>query len=246
MNELSNKLSIVIITLNEEKYIWRLLENLKNQTFQNFEIIIIDSDSDDNTEEKALAYKSFFKEFRFLNMKKRWVSLWRNTWWKLSKYENILFLDADTLLENTFIERFLKEIKERNLDSATWQITAKKRTLLYDTGFLIMNTWMKITQYFSPTWVWACLFSKKKVFEEIWWFNERISLCEDCDFLNRSKKRWYNFWVLKEKFYFDFRRLHQEWLYKTYFKYLRANFHRFTKWELINDNRFDYNFWHYK
>jgi hypothetical protein len=179
-------------------------------------------------------------------MWKRWVSLWRNTWWKLAKYENILFLDADTFFEKDFIEKFLNEINIRNLESATAQLSTNKSSLLYSVWFLIMNSWMKITQYFSPTGVWACLFSKKYVFDKVWWFDERISLCEDCEFLKRTKIYWFNFWVLKQKFYFDFRRLEQEWLYTTYFKYLRANFHRFTKWELINDNRFDYNFWHYK
>ncbi len=43
--------SIVIITLNEEKRIPRLLEELSRQTYQDFQLIISDSNSTDNTEE---------------------------------------------------------------------------------------------------------------------------------------------------------------------------------------------------
>jgi glycosyltransferase involved in cell wall biosynthesis len=240
------KLSIVIITLNEEKRIWRILQNLRLQTFQDYEIIIVDSDSDDNTAKEALKYQDQFEEFLFVNMEARGVSKGRNTWGKLAKYENILFLDADTLFSENFLKNFLWEIEKRKLESWTAQLSGTKTTYLYKLWFFIMNMGMKITQYFSPTWVWACLFAKKYVFDEIWGFDERINLCEDCEFLKRSKQNWFKFWVLKEKFYFDFRRLDQEGLYKTYFKYLRANFHRFTRGELINTNKYDYNFWHYK
>lgn len=239
-------LSIVIITLNEENCIWRILENLLEQSYQDFEVIVVDSNSDDDTELNALNYKDRFDEFRFINMWRRWVSLWRNTWWALARYENILFLDADTFFENRFLEHLIHEVNHRWLESATGQLTGKKQGLLYDFWFFIMNSWMKITQYISPTWVGACLFAKKYVFHEIGWFDERITLCEDCEFLKRSKQNGFKFGVLKQKFFFDFRRLEQDGLYKTYFKYIRANFHRFTKWELIGDNRFDYSFWHYK
>lgn len=240
------KLSIVIITLNEEKYISQTLECLSRQSFQNFELIIVDSDSDDNTEKVALKSKHLFEEFQFVNMKSRGVSKWRNTGGKLAKYENILFLDADTTFHKGFLENLMSETHLRQLETAAVQMTSKEKSFFYAFGFLFMNMGMRITQYFSPTGVWACLYSKKYVFDAIWGFDERISLCEDCDYLKRSKSAGYKFWVLKEKFYFDLRRLGQDGLLKTYFKYIRANFHRFTKWELIDDDKYDYKFWHYK
>ena len=42
-------MSVIIITLNEEKTISRLMEDLKQQTNKNFEVIVVDSNSDDNT-----------------------------------------------------------------------------------------------------------------------------------------------------------------------------------------------------
>ena len=47
--------SIVVITLNEEKRISRLMEELSVQTHQEFEVIVVDSNSEDNTREVAQA-----------------------------------------------------------------------------------------------------------------------------------------------------------------------------------------------
>ena len=52
--------SIIIITLNEEKTIARILDNLKEQTHKNIEIIIIDSNSKDNTRKIAKKYSKKF------------------------------------------------------------------------------------------------------------------------------------------------------------------------------------------
>jgi glycosyltransferase involved in cell wall biosynthesis len=61
-------LSIVIITLNEEKCIQRILNNLLHQTYKRFEVIVIDSNSDDSTENEALKFQPKFDEFKFVNM----------------------------------------------------------------------------------------------------------------------------------------------------------------------------------
>lgn len=46
---MNKKISIIVRTYNEEKHIGKLLDSLKNQNYHNFEIIIIDSSSKDNT-----------------------------------------------------------------------------------------------------------------------------------------------------------------------------------------------------
>lgn len=51
------KVSIIVITLNEAQRIGRLLEDLSNQTHQGFEVILVDSQSEDDTCEIALGYQ---------------------------------------------------------------------------------------------------------------------------------------------------------------------------------------------
>jgi glycosyltransferase involved in cell wall biosynthesis len=179
-------------------------------------------------------------------MQNRGVSLWRNTWAKHAKYNDILFLDADTDIEETFIEELITQISKYCIDVWTMKFKSRSKNFRYKIWTFLANTFMKWTSFVSPTWVWACMYSKKDVFNNIEWFDERITLCEDCDYFNRAQKKWYKFKVIPLYFYFDMRRLEQDGIYKTFFKYLHANIYRFTKRELINDERFDYKFWHYK
>ena len=65
MEHIMNPISIVIITLNEEKRIGRLLEDLTKQTHQNFEVIVVDSNSEDSTREVAQAYEDLPDEVDF-------------------------------------------------------------------------------------------------------------------------------------------------------------------------------------
>ena len=102
--------SIVVITLNEEKRIGRLMEELSVQTHQEFEVIVVDSNSEDNTREVAQAYESALPELTVHHMEERGVSLGRNTGASLAKHSRILFLDADVSLPRNFLAKALYEL----------------------------------------------------------------------------------------------------------------------------------------
>ena len=50
-NGLSSKVSIIMPTYNRAEYIIETIESIRNQTYSNWELIIVDDGSDDNTEE---------------------------------------------------------------------------------------------------------------------------------------------------------------------------------------------------
>ena len=50
------KLSIIIPTYNEEEYLHKLLDSIKSQSFSDYEIIVADANSKDNTREIAISY----------------------------------------------------------------------------------------------------------------------------------------------------------------------------------------------
>ena len=126
------KVSIIIITLNEEKYLPRLLDSLKQQTYKDFEIIVSDSNSNDKTVEIAKEYSKNFKEF---SIKKLGIAkgpaYGRNQGAKLAKYENLLFLDADTILPSNFLEKMLKIKNKRNIDCASFYYKDKYKRFIF-------------------------------------------------------------------------------------------------------------------
>lgn len=94
------KFSIVIPVYNVEKYIKRTLDNVFNQTYKDFEVIVVNDGCTDKSIELAKEYK-----VKIVNDKHVGVSEARNIGEKYAKGEYLLFLDSDDywgkeLLEN--------------------------------------------------------------------------------------------------------------------------------------------------
>lgn len=102
--------SINIPTLNSEKTLERTLLSIKNQSYKNYEIIIIDSGSTDKTLEIA---RKFTKKI-FIDKRKLLGA--RETGVNKSKGSLILLLDSDQILEKTAIERAVNLLKEKDYD----------------------------------------------------------------------------------------------------------------------------------
>lgn len=85
--------SIVIPLYNKANYIENTLKSVLNQTFTDYEIIVINDESTDNSE--ALANKFNDKRIQIYNQKNQGVSVARNLGIEKSKGKLIAFLDAD-------------------------------------------------------------------------------------------------------------------------------------------------------
>jgi glycosyltransferase involved in cell wall biosynthesis len=110
------KLSIVIISLNEEIRLPLLLDDLSAQTWKDFEIVHVDSNSDDSTVELSRQRASDFETYRVVTMPARGVSLGRNTGAALATGNRILFLDGDTRLPADFLQNALQELDTQAID----------------------------------------------------------------------------------------------------------------------------------
>ena len=100
--------SVVVLTLNSEKYVERCLMSLVRQSFENFEVLIIDAGSSDDT----LAIVSRFDErFKWLELPKSDMGAARNYGMRLSRGEYICFLDSDDFYLPHKIECQLNELR---------------------------------------------------------------------------------------------------------------------------------------
>src|SRR3990170_6954988 len=102
----SSKVSIIMSTYNRAAYIIETIESIRNQTYQNWELIIIDDGSDDNTEEVIEAIKDsriqFYKAGRLgIASKIKNIGLEKVTG------ELIAFIDSDDLWAQTKLEKQL-------------------------------------------------------------------------------------------------------------------------------------------
>lgn len=99
--------SIVIPTKNSERTLARCLESIKNQTYKNVDVIVVDSYSTDKTKDIAEKYGAKFFSTKWKLLGARWVGF------EKSKGDYILLLDSDQILENTALERAIKMVHER-------------------------------------------------------------------------------------------------------------------------------------
>lgn len=242
----TSALSIIIITLNEEGKLPRLLSDLAGQTWKDFEIIHVDSNSDDATVQCSHDAAPQFENYQIVEMDRRGVSLGRNTGANHAQAERLLFLDADTRVAPDFLQTAMWELDLSQSDVGVVCMSAQGLPLHQRLGFALMNVGIHVSSQFFPTAVGACLFSTRTTHKRIGGFDESLSLCEDCNYalkayrLNRCALS-----VLETKFRFDPRRLNQDGFLRTGMTYLRANVRRFFKGELHNQE-VAYSFGHYR
>lgn len=177
------KISIIIPTYLEEKYIENTLKSLQNQTYKNFEIIVSDSNSSDKTRTIAKNYAD-----KVVNVKQRGIGLGRNRGAKVATGGIILFLDADTILEPNFLENVLGAFRSRNVALSCGMLKSdgslSARFIFWGTGWL---AWI-LSKIGYPVMYGMCLAVRKSVFDRVGGFNESLNTAEDVDFTRRASK----------------------------------------------------------
>lgn len=117
------KLSIIIPAYNVEKYILNTLNSLINQTKKEFEIIVVNDGSSDNTYLTTQMFfeESSFRNYKIINKENKGVSSARNRGLDEADGEYVLFLDADDYLLPSAVENILNIIEDtQKYDVICW------------------------------------------------------------------------------------------------------------------------------
>lgn len=115
------KVSIIMPTFNRKNIISDSISSVINQSFKNFELIIIDDGSTDNTEEFIKdEFHSYLKigKIKYLKLNHQGVSCARNFGLKSAKGNIIAYLDSDNQWDSEFLAIMLRELDKSNLNSA--------------------------------------------------------------------------------------------------------------------------------
>lgn len=156
-------ISIIIPMYNEERYITRCLDSLQKQTYQDFEIILIDDGSTDRTIEKASAYPA-----KILKQEHGGPGKARNWWAKETKGEILIFVDADMYFDENFIENLIQPILKGEEIG-----TAHGTELVGNLENPLARAWGIIRWKYDKdnprSWIYRAIF--KSVFLDFWWFD---------------------------------------------------------------------------
>jgi len=208
--------SIIIPTLNEEKYLPVLLQSIKDQTLGPFEVIVSDSLSKDNTKSVAKTFGCKINEVEPPISPAKG----RNTGEKIATQEILLFLDSDVKLFPDFLEIAMKEMEEKKLDVATCFVVPSSKSLAYKIGSFMLNYYFLLISPLSPHAGGYCIFIKRALHEKINGFDESLALGEDHDYVKRASKLG-KFGIMKNaKIQISTRRFEEEGFLKIFCKAL--------------------------
>ena len=215
------KISIVIPTYNEEEYLPKLLESIKSQDFTDYEIIVADAQSNDNTREIA-------KEYGCIVVEGGLPGIGRNNGAKVANGEILLFLDSDLKLTENYLSNVIEEFEREDLGIAITQMTPlsqkKRDKYLHD----LANWFMIAVENIKPHGA-GCygIISRKELHDECNGFDENLSFGEDTDYIERLAEIS-EFKVLRNaKIGVSTRRLEEEGLYTLLKQYGKSTVNDF-------------------
>lgn len=111
------KISVIIPVYNRETTILRCLDSLKSQTFDDYEIIIINDGSTDKSEELINEYSGNFRRFQYISIDNNGVSNARNIGILKSNGKYVTFLDSDDTYQENFLASMYNQISINDADA---------------------------------------------------------------------------------------------------------------------------------
>lgn len=156
------KFSCIVPVYNVEKYLKKCIDSILNQTYTNYEIIIINDGSTDNSAEILKSYKQY-KNIKIINQTNKGLSAARNTGLKYITGDYILFIDSDDYIDTLLLETLNNTITDEDLirfQAKTVDEFYKTMLEYNETPFKNLNgieAFNKIVNYklIEPAWLYA-------------------------------------------------------------------------------------------
>lgn len=179
-------ISIIVPVYNASNYLAQCIESIISQTYQNWELILVDDGSKDQSGKICDEYALQEKRIRVIHKKNGGVSSARNAGLKLAKGEFICFIDSDDWVDSSYLEDF-----KTNQVNADFYFSGA----LYDTYGQVYSYSKYNKQYckdieqisecffaqnlFSNGYPWGKLFKNQVISNHNLRFNENLSINED-------------------------------------------------------------------
>lgn len=194
--------SVVIPCYNDKDYIQEAVQSVLDQTFQDFEIIVVDDGSNQATKRKISYIKN--KKLQIITQKNQGLSTARNNGIKASSAEYILILDGDDTVDTSFLEKAVAILEENQAIGAV-----SSYCNLFIKNHQVINKHLPkgggIDNFLFDNNSVSFALIRKKRWEEIGGYDEQMkSGFEDWEFWISMTKRGWEIFVIPE-YLFNYR-----------------------------------------
>ncbi len=177
------KISVIIPAFNEEKYIANVLEGLRGQIFKDFETIVVDKNSSDNTKKIARRQSTVIIEPR------KGIGLARNTGARHARGELFFFTNADTDPSSGVLRTYREAFSRNpNLVAATGPMEPLEKTGWFTKfGYWFASVFLAKLSFLLgiPAMSGSNLMVRRSAFKKIHGFDESLETSEDIDLVRR-------------------------------------------------------------
>ena len=181
------KISVIVPIYKVEEYLSRCIDSLVNQTYRDFEVILVDDGSPDRCPELCDTYEKRYEYIRALHKANGGLSDARNAGLQLARGDYITFVDSDDYVSPLYLERLMDGIRKgadlavcgfmEVYDDATFKEEAPKETpiavmtgidglteILYQKFHDVSACGILLPKYLAEKY----LFPKGKLFEDLY------------------------------------------------------------------------------
>lgn len=188
------KLSIIVPVYNIGNFIEKCIKSILAQTIKDFELILIDDGSTDNSPQLCDEYSTLDDRIKVIHQENAGVSAARNAGLKLAQGEFVGFVDGDDYIESSMYESIIKEMENSGVDIGICgynlvyenNIKTLSRRYFGEEGkktILSQDDTLKESIRIPPS-ITSCIWNKvfrKKIISEVY-FSTDMSVGEDTAF----------------------------------------------------------------
>ncbi|HIK00154.1 TPA: glycosyltransferase [archaeon] len=219
-------ISVVIPTLNEEKYLEICLLSLENQTLprNKYEVIVVDGRSKDNTIKIAKRYAD-----KVIFQKGKGAANARNHGIRAATHDIIAYVDADLILAKDWLEKAVKVFEDTRVVCVSGRTLPQEQHIYSWINFTIADVYAKICYYTKlPNVMGPHMSFKKDILKKCGGFNEEIPTLEDYEIAFRIVKYGKLIYHSRLIAYASSRRFKKFGYLNTFFRFLYDGFRIFA------------------
>ena len=257
-NSMTISLSVVICTYNRDKYIYNVLKSIakNNFSFEKYEIVLINNNSTDNTENECKRFQNDFPQvkFNYFIEKNQGLSHAKNRGIKESTGEIIIYVDDDATVNQEYLQSYYDFFEKHTFAAAAGGAvipryeTEKPKWMSYYTEQLISCYFYKgekIKQFKRGFPCGGNSAYRKKVFDEIGLFNVDLGRsgnnligAEEKDIFDKMRSRKLTFYYLPQAILYHI--IPQKKLTNEYFRNLTISIGRSEKIRTLSISKWKY------